>query len=468
MNKRSEAESAFERALEMIQARVSVSAAGKSASLALAYSGGLDSTVLLHLLVRYAQARSMQVHAFHVHHGLSPHANAWLQHCRSEALRLGASFGAVQLHIDPESIRAHGIEHAARVGRYKALAAMCSRKSVGLLLAAHHQDDQAETLMLQLMRGAGLPGLCGMAFVQEDHALLGKEIVLGRPLLECSRTALEEYASLHGLTHVEDESNQDISYRRNALRHAVFPLLQEHFPGFAACIARSASHVQTAQHLLDELAESDLKDCRDVLDDISLRLNRLAGLSPQRCNNLLRYWLYGLGMPAPSTARLEELRQQMLQARHDRQPLLELGNFALSRGGDCLILHPKLGQPPKEELALQWQGEAAIAIPQWRGTLRFDRVESGGIAEHRLLAAPIAIRARHGQERLKVAANRPSKSLKNLFQEAAVPAWQREWLPLAYLDRQLVFVAKLGMDVRYRTAEAGITLNWHFDWQSTL
>jgi tRNA(Ile)-lysidine synthase len=344
---------------------------------------------------------------------------------------------------------------------------MCRRNGIDLLLAAHHQDDQTETLMLQLMRGAGLPGLSGMALVQEDHALLGKGLVLGRPLLEISRAAIEKYASLHDVSFVVDESNLDVSYRRNALRQSVFPLLQQHFPGFSACVTRSASHIRTAQVLLEELAESDLNRCRIAGNELALNLNGLAGLSPQRCNNVLRYWLHGLGVPLPATARLEDLRQQVVEARQDKQPLVELGDFALSRTGRSLVLRPNLGSPPTEEMFIQWHGEAQIPVPQWRGALAFERVEAGGMAEHRLLTAPLVIRARSGQERFKPAINRPSKTLKNLFQEAAIPAWQREWLPLGYLDRQLVFVAGLGMDVRHRTTGAGIVLSWRSDWQNT-
>ncbi len=467
MNKRGEVELAFERALEGIQARVSVLAAGKITSFAVAYSGGLDSSVLLHLACRYAHSHSMKVYAFHVHHGLSPNADDWLQHCRIEAEKLGAQFDAAKLHISAESVSAHGTEQAARIGRYKALGEMCGKSGLRLLLAAHHQDDQAETLMLQLLRGAGLPGLSGMAAMQEDHALLNGDIVLGRPLLEVSRAALEEYASRHRLPYVVDESNQDASYRRNALRQCVFPVLREHFAGFSACIARSASHIRTAQTLLQELAALDLEKCRSEFDEMALNLDALNSLSSQRLNNVLRHWLDALGLQMPSTARLEELRLQLLKAQHDKQPRIEFGEFALSRVGRYLVLHPNLGSAPAEEMSLQWQGEAEIPIPRWHGTLVFERVEANGIAERELLALPLAIRARRGQEKLKIAANRPSKTLKNLFQEALIPVWQREWLPLVYLNQKLVFVAGLGMNVSHSSDDGPIALSWRPAWQNT-
>ncbi|MDQ9171133.1 tRNA lysidine(34) synthetase TilS [Oxalobacteraceae bacterium R-40] len=468
LNKFGEAEIAFERALEKIQARVSILTNEKQTSFAVAYSGGLDSSVLLHLACRYAKSKGLKVHAFHIHHGLSPNADAWLEHCRAEAEQQGAIFSSVKAKIDSRSIVKDGVEQAARIARYATLRDLSRLNDIHLLLAAHHRDDQAETLMLQLMRGAGLPGLSGMAALQEEHALLGKGISLGRPLLEVGRAALERYADRHSLSFVTDESNQDASFRRNALRQIVFPLLEEHFPGFSSCVARSASHIRSAQCLLEDVAESDLGKCRDTIENqAAVNLDELAKLSPLRRDNVLRHWLNGLAVQMPSTARLEELRLQFLDSQPDRHPLFELGQVALSRLGQYLILHPNPGNPPTEEILLQWQGQDTIPVPQWHGTLLFERVEQNGIAAEALFEKPIAIRARGGRERLKIASNRPSRTLKNLFQEAGIPVWRREWLPLVYLQQDLIFAGGLGMDVRHCSSGGGIALSWRPDWQST-
>jgi tRNA(Ile)-lysidine synthase len=319
-----------------------------------------------------------------------------------------------------------------------------------------------------LMRGAGLPGLSGMAAFQENHGLLGRDICLGRPLLELSRAELEDYAHRHSLRYVTDESNQDSSYRRNALRNLVFPLLEEHFPGFRSCVARSASHIRSTQNVVHELTTADLEKCLDKTDHMALDLHELSVLSPQRRDNVLRQWLNDLGMRTPSTARLEQVHRQLLDAEPDRHPLLEFEDFALSRLGQRVIFRPRLGSPCKEELLLQWHGEREIAVPQWRGTLVFEPVERDGIARHELLANALAIKPRAGQERLKTVSNRPSKTLKNLFQEAAIPVWQREWLPLIYMRTEIVAVAGLGMDARRCSSDGDIRLAWRPDWQNTL
>jgi tRNA(Ile)-lysidine synthase len=466
LNKLCEVETAFERALEQFQARVSVLTA--ESPFAVAYSGGLDSSVLLHLAGRHAKAKGFAFHAFHVHHGFSPNADAWLSHCETEAAGQGALFASTKVNIDAASLGTDGLEQAARLARYQALRKLCRTHGIRLLLVAHHQDDQAETLMLQLMRGAGPQGLSGMAFFQEDHALLGKNICLGRPLLNISRAALEDYASRHSLPYVVDESNQDASYRRNALRNLVFPLLEEHFPGFARCVARSASHIRSAQCVVHELATSDFEKCRSRESEMALNLDELATLSPQRRDNVLRYWLHASGIRMPSTVLLEQVQRQLFDSESDRHPLFVLEQFALSRDGQYVMLHPNLGSPQKEDVLLQWHGEHEIVVPQWHGTLVFEPVECNGISRHELLENALALKPRKGQERLKTVQNRPSRTLKNLFQEAAIPVWQREWLPLIYLRANIIAVAGLGMDARHCSSNGNIRLVWRPDWQNTL
>jgi tRNA(Ile)-lysidine synthase len=452
---------AFERALGAILARVCASAASAGQTVAVAYSGGLDSSVLLHLTAQYAASRGITVFAFHVHHGLSRHADAWTAHCEKEAARCGATFQAVNVELAGRELR--GVEEAARIARYAALGDLCRSHGIALLLTAHHQDDQAETVLLQLMRGAGLPGLSAMAAFQPGHDLLGGGVGLGRPLLGIDRAALEQMARRLELVHVEDESNADTRYRRNALRRQVTPLLDRHFPGFAALVARSAGHIQTAQILLSELADIDMAQCKADTEGHALVIENLATLSAERIDNLLRHWLYRQGVSMPSTVRLEEIRRQMLHAAGDLHPFFPFGPVVLRRIGGRLELHPNLGDRTPEEIAIHWRGEHEIACPQWHGRLVFEKSTLPGLDAGRLAAGPLRLRARAGQERLKVAVNRPSKSLKSLFQESAIPPWRRAWLPLLYLDADLVFVAGLGMDMRHAGAAPGIVLRWEND-----
>ena len=249
---------AFERALEEILVRVVLS---DGASIAIACSGGLDSAVLLHLsadfFASHPHLHSHSLHVFHVHHGLSPNADHWLAHVQSECEQLNVPFDARKVSV--ARVDQHGPENAARLARYDALSSLCTTHRVELLLTAHHQDDQAETVMLQALRGAGLPGWSGMADLQRDHALLPTTVTLARPLLDCSRKQLEQIASERAIAHIIDESNEDSRYKRNAIRHEIFPLIEQHFEGFTQALARSSHHFQTAQGLLDELACSDLQ-----------------------------------------------------------------------------------------------------------------------------------------------------------------------------------------------------------------
>jgi len=447
----------FQRALEDILARVVVSDRIEF-RIALAYSGGLDSTVLLHLAAAACTQRGIKLFAFHVHHGLSPNADRWLAHCEEQAQRAGVAFVARQVQINSHDKR--GIEQAARLARYDALANMSTANDVPLLLTAHHQDDQAETVLLQLLRGAGLPGLSAMGLLQPEHALLGAGIALGRPLLEITRADLQVWADTNAITHIVDESNDDLRFRRNEIRHQLMPLLEQQLPGVQKSIARSARHLQTAQRLLDDLAAMDLQSCGDV---DSLVLERIRQLSDDRLDNLLRYWLRQRGADHyPSDAQLYQLRQQMLHARDDAHPLLVLCGLRLERHcGHLLARHAK--PHPKNlpsEILLPWQGESEIAIPAWQGRLVFEAAVGLGLDRAELLQGPLRLRPRSGSERLKLDPKRPSRTLKNLFQESDVPARVRVWLPLLYLGDELVFAAGLGMDVRAGRASEGICLRW--------
>jgi tRNA(Ile)-lysidine synthase len=444
----------FERALEGILARVVVSA---DDAIAVAYSGGLDSSLLLELAARYCHRRGRALHVFHIHHGLSPNADDWRAHCERQALALGAHFDAINITVqDPKQL---GIEQAARMARYDALGQLCRRHKVRLLLTAHHQDDQAETVLLQLFRGTGLRGLGGMADTHDAHALLGEGLALGRPLLECSRDELEQAAKVMDVAHIVDESNEDTRYRRNAVRHEIAPVVEQFFPAFASTIARSSQHWQAAQRLLDDLAELDEAQCAE---GDALRLDRLSQLSADRADNLLRYWLAGQGaLQPPSAAQLSQLRTQVLHARAETHPSLQLCGLLLQRHGGLLIADiPKAGEPPHQDISIQWRGEREIEVPEWQGSLLFDTGADKGVCPLRLQVWPMLLRARSGGERLKPDPLRPSRTLKNLFQESALPAQQRPWLPLAYVSGALVFAAGLGMDVREADAAGGVRFSW--------
>jgi tRNA(Ile)-lysidine synthase len=362
-----------------------------------------------------------------------------------------------------------GTEAAARKLRYRALGQLCGAHGVPLLLTAHHQDDQAETVLLQLLRGSGTAGLSGMDAANAAPALLDNPaLVMARPLLGASRAQLEAYAAQQQLSHIDDESNQDQRFARNALRHSVMPALAQAFPGFQERFARSAAHAQSAQRLLTELAEQDL--ARAQLDDC-LDLAQLRQLSEERCANLLRHWFGGRGLAMPSTSWLAEMLAQLLEARHDAQLCVTHPDCHIRRHRDRLYITPKLPDlaglrdevvdPHTPGHAFCWQGEAALAFPAYGGTLHFELAEAG-FDPAWLRAQALEIDFRKGGERLKPAPNRPTRALKYHYQACDVPAWERERLPVVKAGKDLLFAAGIGMDCHHVGPGAGdrIRLRW--------
>lgn len=449
----------FERALREIRTRVCTSADNSSA-IAIAYSGGLDSSVLLHFAHAYAKANDIALFAFHVHHGLSPNADHWLAHCERECARLGVVFDVRRVTLANKD--KSGTEEAARISRYSALGDLCRIHQVPVLLTAHHQDDQAETVLLQLLRGAGVAGLSGMDTANTAPDLLGDEtLMMGRPLLEVSRAALANFAAGKEIAYIEDESNADPRYARNALRHQLMPVLARDFPGFQQRFARTAQHAQSAQRLLIELAAQDLVAC---LDGDCIDINQLKRLNPDRIDNLLRYWFGSRGVRMPSTAWLSEMRTQLLEAKEDAQLCVTHADCHIRRHRDRVFLTPKLVIDPASVLpmAFQWNGEAEMRFAAFGGVLHFDEGETGVDADW-LRSRELTIRYRQGGERLKPAFNRPTKSLKYHYQACNVPAWERERLPLVTVENHLLFAAGIGMDCHHFSSESGGRIR--FRWQ---
>jgi tRNA(Ile)-lysidine synthase len=454
----------FERALEAILVRVSFCAgspdtAAAPAVMAVAYSGGLDSTVLLRLAQRYATIRGIRLFAFHIHHGLSPNADAWLAHCEAEARHLNVGFEAQQVSV--ANVARSGVEEAARQARYAALGDMCRQHGVALLLSAHHQDDQAETVLLQLLRGSGVAGLGGMETCNTAPELLGdRQLLMGRPLLDVSRAELEEWATRAGIRHVEDESNADLRYARNALRHGVMPQLAKNFPGFQERLARSASHMQAAQFLLTEMAQADFAAC---VDGTSLDLDCLRSLSNERIDNLLRYWMARYGMRMPSASWLAEMRGQLLEAKDDAQVCVLHPDCAIRRHRNRAYLTPKwdeaaIDAPPQD---FHWQGEASMDFSVFHGRLHFEPAQDG-LDANWLRAQTLTIRHRQGGEMVKLAANRPSRSMKQHFQALGVPPWERPFLPLVTASQEVLYAAGIGMDCHHMQTGQGeyVRLRW--------
>jgi tRNA(Ile)-lysidine synthase len=431
-----------------------LSALPPDARIGIAFSGGLDSSVLLDAAVRVAGAARCM--AMHVHHGLSPNAERWLAHCEATARALGAGFDAARVDLRRES--GVSIEAAAREARYRALDAMCASHGAAALWLAHHADDQAETVLLQLLRGAGVAGLAAMA----PHRIEGGAAIPRiRPFLHLLRAQLERYARSRALRWIEDESNTDTRYARNALRHDVIPALSVHFPGFRDALARTAAHAASAQRLLDDLASIDLNTVARE-NGHALSRDALLALDDARAMNAMRGWMRSAGLPVPSAARLTDMLRQLREARAEHALCIE-------HAGRCLRLYRgsiywerderrrPVGTAPygavaaiKETSALVWRGQEVWRLPQWHGSLVFVPAPAGEapadtVPETLLASAPLIARPRMGGERMRRAPGAPARTLKNLFQEASVPAWQRD-VPLFYVGERLLFVPFLGVN----------------------
>ncbi|PXX47354.1 tRNA lysidine(34) synthetase TilS [Undibacterium pigrum] len=430
--------------------------------LAVAYSGGLDSTVLLSLAINYCRRSDIPLFAFHIHHGLSPNADAWLDHCRAGCVATGISFQSECIQVSRDS--GDGVEASARKGRYQALGRMSKNAGIPLILAAHHQDDQAETLLLQLLRGSGVAGMSGMDVCHRAPNLFGHdEVMLGRPLLTEKRSTLEAYASQQGLSYIEDESNTDQRYLRNAIRHSVMPVLEGLSPGYSERIARSATHFQAAQDLLLEVAEQDFVSCTH---DTGLAIAAMRALSPARRDNLFRYWFSRAGVRMPTTSRLKEMQSQLFDGREDARITVQHDTIAIHRYKDTVYLSAQQAEVSEESrlLGFVWQGQAHIHFPEFAGSLHFDQSDHGFDAAW-LQSQALSLHLRRGGERLKLAENRSTRDMKSHFQSLRIPFWQRERLPYVSTGQNLLFAAGVGMQSRFCKAAPGacISLRWVFD-----
>ena len=302
---------------------------GASAPLCVAFSGGADSTALLAALAAQVSQRR-RLRAIHVDHGLQSSARAWARHCRDIAAQLGVPLILRRVSVDLG--RGQSPEAQARAARYAALARELAPGE--LLLTAHHQDDQLETVLLQLLRGAGLAGLAAMPAVMPFAAGL-----LCRPLLEVRRTELVAWLRRRGLPCIEDPSNEDERFDRNYLRHKVVPVIEARFAGAAVAVARSARHAAEAQDLLQQLADADVWRC---VDGATLSAAALRRLAPARRRNALRAWIRAAGQQPPDARRLAEIAGPLLAARPDAHPRVEWGKLQVRRHAGRLILEARV------------------------------------------------------------------------------------------------------------------------------
>lgn len=423
--------------------------AAASRNLCIAFSGGLDSTVLLCALATAAVRTHFSVRAIHIDHGLHGSSRSWNDHCAYIAMQLNVPYASERVTVAQRSDE--GIEAAARTARYAAFKHLLRPGEI--LLTAQHADDQLETVLLALLRGAGVNGLAAMPACQSFgngwHA---------RPLLEFSRADLEAWGQAENLSWLSDPSNDNTRFSRNYLRHEVIPALRRRWPDAADCARRSAAHLGEAGELLEVLAQTDLEaaaagDC--------LRVAVLVQLSPARRRNLLRYWLRRLGARAPSTQKLAGLEHDMLKAQADRMPHVHWGNFEVRRHRGLLYAGARLSEPGSLPQALQWDWREPLVLPAGLGILRMQSMQGEGLSAGKL-PTHLEVSFRSGREKLRPAGATHRRDLKKLLQEADILPWWRDRIPLLKLGRSVLAVGDLWIaaEIAANADEQGVRIVW--------
>ncbi len=404
------------------------------------FSGGLDSTVLLHLLHDYLARRAgdrpggFSLRAVHVHHGVNANADAWQRHCETFCGRR-----CIPLHVESVEVSGasgKGFEAAAREARYTAISSL--QQPAEVLFLGHHLDDQLETLVLNLFRNRGIAGLGGMALASRWPS--GMRL---RPLLDTPREELLAYARRQALSWVEDESNTDRRYSRNFVRHRLLPVVEEHWPDYRPRLAATIRAVRDSSELLAELADEDL--ARAVGGDRwgqFLKLGATAGLSPQRLKNLVTHWLHRAGMASPRQRQWPVIFRDLLAREATDGAVLTLGGDSLRRYRQCLYLVRGSNSVQAGERS-QVDRQRSSADLGAAGTLHLDPVEPGLERTCLDLSRSYEVRFRRGGERVRGTSWAHSKSLKHYLQEQGVPPWWRGKVPLLYSDGQLAAVADM-------------------------
>ena len=425
--------------------------------LIVALSGGVDSVVLLDLLATLSGKMQFTLSAVHDNHGISANADKWGKFCRDLCRTLDIPLKIARLTISREP--GVSLEAAARDARYQVF----GKLTADYVVLAQHLDDQAETLLLQLLRGAGTKGLGAMPVVRKQSSGIRRQASdpaprILRPLLEMPRSEIETYARNNQLHWITDESNADVSFDRNFLRHEIFPVLEQRFPSYRTTFLRASRHLAEASSLLDELAEADGNNCSVAG---KLQVEGLRKLDSPRAKNLLRHTLAQQGVTLPSTVKLEEILRQLLSSRPNAKLHIAFGNTEIRCFKGVLHVRP-LATPTATAWQLAWHGEKRLLIAELGGTISFSPRKSAGVNLSRLMENPVTIRLRQGGERLRPDCKRPRRSLKNLLQEATLPPWEREALPLLFSGEHLVWVPGIGIDCEFQATagEPGLVVKW--------
>lgn len=415
----------------------------------IAYSGGIDSHVLLHICATQPEL-THKITAVYVHHGLQKNAEIWGVHCEQQAKNLAVNFQLLRVNAQPK----HGQspEEAAREARYQALACLIHENE--LLLVAQHQEDQLETVLLQLFRGAGVQGLAAMPKLirfSQGHLL--------RPFLEVSKQTIQAYAQTHQLTWVEDLTNQCNDFDRNFLRNAIVPLLKTRWSRVAKTVSRSAQHCANAQQLLNEVGDV-LFNTAFNSDDNTLSINVLQSFDYHKQQLIIRQWFKYQHLQMPSTTFIDAIFETVINTKSSSSPQLKKADYVIRRYQDKLYGLKNLSHGKYRENLTWEQTENQILLPNQSILQRHSA--TFGIPAFLWHRAKVTVRFRQGGEKISLAGRKGQHTLKNLFQETAIPPWERDCIPLLYFDEQLVAVADLWLNSALPTPLDALyyQLNW--------
>ena len=406
--------------------------------------------VLLHLSAQFAEEHQLKLVAVNVDHGLSPHAGEWQDFCQQQAQQLGVEFIAEQVEVKPKPRQS--LEALARELRYQVLAQHVTEQSV--LLTGHHNDDQVETYFLQLKRGAGVKGLSAMGAIRRFS--LGHLI---RPLLSFTRQHLSQFATEHSLSWIEDESNLDLVFDRNFLRHQVIPQLTARWPGFGKAVARSAQLSAEAQTLCDEVAMQDLQKVIESSSEINKNALEIASLVPfseVRRNNLLRYWITQQGATLPSQQQLQQIWQNLALSRVDANGVVTWSGQQMRRYQGRLFLLQDEPQKIDDVIHLPVElivaGATSVPLPVLQQSLHCVISQRGERLRLPLKNETASVRFNGSGALCHPVGRSGRRKFKKLMQEYQIPPWQRQQLPLIYYNEQLVAAVGYWLDQRYLSA----------------
>lgn len=420
-----------------------------------AFSGGIDSHVLLHVLASNRhQLGDVDLQAVHINHGLNIQSDQWAERCQSMCEQLKTGFVAIDVDATPRT--GESPEARARSARYDAIARLI--RPGDCLLTAHHQDDQVETLLLQLMRGSGPRGLAAMPEVANFESG-----IIARPLINVRRESIRSYAVKHQLKWIDDDSNQDTRFDRNFIRHEVIPRLQQRWPSLSQTVSRSARYCAEAAEILEASAREALAKINPEGNE-SLSVSGLEQYSRVEQKNIIRYWIHSKGLSTPSSVQLDQVIEQVLTAAVDATPRLIWEGTEVRRYRDGLYAFSPLENVDTEQ-AIEWNLDEPLRIEN-AGTLMAIGGRGNGIAKQYISGAEVVVSFRQGGESIQPAGRKEKHALKKLFQDNGVPPWIRERTPLIYIGDELAAVGEMFVSDKFHARDGEESFN--FQWESSV